>query len=71
LKILRSDADAKARRLTLSVAGIVGRAYTLDVVSPNALTANGATMERTSLGYRLHVSFEGEGYVEKKIEVRW
>jgi hypothetical protein len=71
LKILRSDADAKARRWTLSVAGIVGRAYTLDLVSTNPVTANGATVEKTAQGYRLHISFEGEGYVEKKIEVRW
>jgi hypothetical protein len=60
--------------MQLSLAGLGGRKYTLDLLTTVAnLTAEGATVEKTENGYRLEISFEGpeNEYVTRQIRLRW
>jgi len=68
------DAEKTPREMNLTLAGLGGRTYTLDLVTtvPN-LTAEGATVKNTENGYRLEISFEGpeNEYVTRQIRLRW
>ena len=58
--------------ITLTVAGRGGRNYALDAITQlRDVLADGATVERTAQGIRLEISFEGSGYVERKIELHF
>jgi hypothetical protein len=71
LKIL-SAAEVRPREATISVAGRAGGKYSLQVVtSVPKLAAEGATVSKTADGYRLEISFEGNGYVTREIRLRW
>lgn len=76
LKIIRVEHDAEKtpREINLTLAGLGGRTYTLDLVTTVAnLTAEGATVKKTESGYRLEISFEGpeNDYVTRQIRLRW
>ncbi len=76
MKILYTALEDKdePRMYEISVAGLGGRTYTLDLVTavPN-LTAEGAAVKKTENGYRLEISFEGpeNDYVTRQIRLRW
>ncbi|MBI3406175.1 MAG: hypothetical protein HY046_12050 [Acidobacteria bacterium] len=62
------------RDLGVTVAGMGGHEYNLDLVSSEfKLIIEGATLEKTAAGYRLHIKFEGPGdeYVTRQIKLRW
>jgi hypothetical protein len=62
------------RETTFKVAGLGGRAYSLDLMTTEtSLTAEGATVKKTGTGYRLEISFEGpeNEYVTRQIRLRW
>jgi hypothetical protein len=73
LKILGVTTDDKARTLTVELAGLAGRTYDLDLVTTEPrVTSDGAQIEKTTSGYRLHIPFgAGEDYVTKTITVRY
>lgn len=76
LKIIRVEHDAAkaSREINLTLAGLGGRTYSLDLVTTVAnLAAEGATVKKTEDGYRLEISFEGPGteYVTRQIRLRW
>jgi glycogen debranching enzyme len=75
LKILRVDQKAGAAghgEIALTVAGLGGRSYTLDAITPLAnVTAEGAAIQKTQQGIRLKIPFEGSGYVERTIRIRF
>ncbi len=74
LKILRVEHNAKAKpeEIMLTVAGLGGRSYALDLITTvSSLTAEGATLQRTGDGYHLEISFEGTGYVTRQIRLRF
>jgi hypothetical protein len=66
--------EASRNAAMISLAGLGGRTYTLDLVTsvPN-LTAEGATVKKTENGYRLEIKFEGPetDYVTRQIRLRW
>jgi glycogen debranching enzyme len=73
LKILRVEQKPGAGghgEITLAVAGLGGRGYTLDAITalPN-VTADGVTVEKTQQGIRLKIPFEGSGYVQRTIRL--
>lgn len=71
LKVI-SASETGARNVVLSVAGLGGQSYTLDLIAGIAgLNAEGATVAKTEKGYRLSVLFEGKGYVTRDIRLRW
>lgn len=60
------------REMTLTLAGLGGRTYLLDLVtSAPRLTAEGAKVGWRESGYRLEVSFEGTGYVTRTIKLHY
>jgi hypothetical protein len=73
IKILKVDQKPGAgghREITLTVAGLGGRTYTLDAITPLAnVTAEGATVEKTQQGISLKIPFEGSGYVQRTIRL--
>jgi len=76
LKIIRveHEAEKNPREMNLTLAGLGGRTYTLDLVTTEPkLTAEGATVKKAESGYRLEISFEGpeNDYVTKQIRLRW
>ncbi len=74
LKILRARSEQQDQNhlLELTLAGLGGRTYSLDLISTvPALTAEGARVQKTSDGYRLEISFEGSGYVTRTVRVRF
>jgi hypothetical protein len=76
LKIIRVEHNAEKtpREIKLTLAGLGGRTYPLDLVTTVAnLTAEGATVKKTENGYRLEISFEGpeNDYVTRQIRLRW
>jgi hypothetical protein len=76
LRILRTslEDEEKPRMFEISLAGLGGRTYTLDLVTTEPkLTAEGATVKKTENGYRLEISFEGpeNEYVTRQIRLRW
>jgi hypothetical protein len=75
IKILRVEQKPGAGghgEITLTVAGLGGRSYALDAYTRlSDVTAEGATVVRTGQGIRLKIPFEGSGYVERKVRVRF
>lgn len=74
LKIIRVEHDPQKtpRAINLTLAGLGGRTYHLDLVtSVPSLTAEGATVRKTDKGYRLEISFEGSDYVTRQIRLRF
>ncbi|MDE3136903.1 MAG: hypothetical protein KGL59_10045 [Acidobacteriota bacterium] len=73
IKILKVDQEPGAGghgEITLTVAGLGGRSYTLDAITPLAnVTAEGAAVEKTQQGIRLKIPFEGSGYVQRAIRL--
>ena len=70
LKILDVQSDPQNRdcflRLTLS--GIGGRTYPLQVVtSISKLQATGLLLHKTELGYEIEIAFEGASYVNRQV----
>jgi len=74
LKIIRVEHNAEKtpHEIKLSLAGLGGRTYTLDLVTTVAgLKAEGATVKKTENGYRLEIAFQGSDYVTRQIRLRW
>ncbi len=82
LKVLRvkHDEQKDPRAIDLTLAGLGGRSYNLDLVTTvPSLTAEGATVRKTDNGYRLEISFvapsgspqEGFDYVTRQIRLRF
>jgi hypothetical protein len=76
LKIIRveHDLEKRHREINLTLAGLGGRTYTLDLVTTEPkLTAEGTMVKKTENGYRLEISFEGleNEYVTRQIRLRW
>jgi glycogen debranching enzyme len=75
LKILRVEQKTAAGghgEITMTVAGLGGRNYALDAITPLAqVTAEGASVEKTQQGIRLKIPFEGSGYVQRTIRLRF
>jgi hypothetical protein len=69
-----NEKDERKGEMKLTVAGLGGRTYALDLVTTvPALVSEGASTAKTGSGYRLEISFEGrEGeYVTREIRSRW
>jgi glycogen debranching enzyme len=75
LKILRVEQKIDPSghgEIALSVAGRGGRTYALDAYTRlSSISAEGATLEKTPSGIRLKIPFEGSGYVERTIRLRF
>lgn len=67
LKVLRAAARDESS-LELTVAGLGGRTYALDLLtSLPKLTVDGARVSKTATGYRVEIPFEGSGYVTRTL----
>ena len=73
LKMLGMVPDERTRTLTLELCGLANHSYDLDLLtSEPRITADGVQVEKTTSGYRLHISFgAGDDYVNKTITVRY
>jgi len=67
LKILRAAARDEST-VELTVAGLGGRSYRLDLLtSLPKLAVNGARVEKTSSGFRVVLGFDGSGYATRTL----
>ncbi|HEV2488831.1 MAG TPA: GH116 family glycosyl hydrolase [Candidatus Acidoferrales bacterium] len=71
LKVMRVAA-ASDNSLDLTLAGMGGHSYMLDLVTtlPTPV-AEGARVTKTDTGYTLEIPFEGTGYVQRVIQVKF
>jgi hypothetical protein len=71
LKVMRV-ATAGVNILDVTVAGLGGRSYTLELVTalPTPV-ADGARVTKTDTGYKLEIPFDGTGYVQRVIQVKF
>jgi hypothetical protein len=70
LKILdvQSDPQNRSCLLRLTLAGIGGRTYPLQVVtSLSKLQAAGLPVRKTEIGYEIEIPFEGSSYVTRRV----
>lgn len=74
LKILNvaQQAENKTCPLQVTVAGLGGRTYALDLVTTlPQIRAEGFTLRKTENGFRLDVPFEGTDYVTRQVCIAW
>ena len=58
--------------LELTVAGVGGRAETLELVTTLPTpAAEGVRVTKTDTGFRLEIPFEGAGYVRRVVRVKF
>jgi hypothetical protein len=71
LKVIRVAATDD-KNLELSLAGMGGHSYMLELVTALAEpVAEGARVTKTDAGYRLEISFEGSGYIQRVIQLKF
>jgi hypothetical protein len=71
LKVIHAAESSDRKALEITVAGLGGRTYSLDLRTAfPRLSVNGAQVQKTPDGFRLAISFEGNGWIEKKLVVR-
>ena len=70
LKVMRVTPGLN--NIDLTVSGVGGQTYTLDLVTglPEPV-ADGVRVTKTDAGYRLEISFEGTGYVQREIQLKF
>lgn len=59
------------RTITLRVAGLGGRSYSLDLLTATELKTSAGELSKSEQGYRLTIPFEGEGYQTREIKLTW
>jgi hypothetical protein len=71
LKIIHTAESSDRKTVEITVAGLGGHTYSLDLRTAfPRLSVNGAQVQKTPDGFRLAISFEGNGWIEKKLVVR-
>jgi glycogen debranching enzyme len=74
LKIIRVEQkfDSKTCPLQVTVAGLSGRTYSLDLITTlPQIRAEGFTLRKTENGFRLDIPFEGTDYVTRQVCIAW
>lgn len=71
LKVMRV-ATAGANIVDVTVAGLGGHSYTLELVTALPTpAADGARVTKTDTGYKLEIPFDGTGYVQRVVQVKF
>jgi hypothetical protein len=71
LKVMRVTATG-TNALELRVAGVGGRTYELELVTSLAApAAAGTRVDKTDVGYTIEIPFDGSGYVERTVQLKF